>query len=189
MDIINSIHTKKRTRNKPKGEKLMKRKFAKLEKGLKVAAVVFAVAAMMGTESYAGDDTFKIARDKTIPGKFGHETCDIFAKELYSRLVAAGGEAHYIVYEWDYPGKGSGRHAIVVYRDAQGRYFGMDQTKRQPVWLTGSTPSQWVSWFNGPGDTRVLRSVTEPNLAGQYADLSRPSRANNGSNSRMVAMQ
>lgn len=142
---------------------------------------------MLALPGHAGDDTFKIARDKTIPGKFGRETCDVFAKELYNRLTQAGGEAHYVVYDWQNPGGRSGRHAIVVYRDAQGRYFGMDQSMRTPVWLTGQSPSAWAAWFNGPGHTRVVRSVTDASLSGEYADLSRAPKINR--NVKMVAMK
>ena len=153
-------------------------------------ALAAGLTLLLAVPSQAGDDTFKIARDRTLPGKFGRETCDVFARELYSRLVHAGGEAHYIVYDWQIPGGGSGRHAIVVYRDAKGRYFGMDQSRRQPVWLTGNSANQWVGWFSGPGSTRVVREVTEVSLAGQYADLSRPQRdLNVARGQRMLAMQ
>lgn len=166
----------------------MKSVYSKVQMGWKTMAVAAGLTVLLALPGQAGDDTFKIARDRSIPGKFGIETCDTFARELYSRLVQAGGEAHYVVYDWQIPGGRSGRHAIVVYRDAQGRYFGMDQSRRQPLWLTGNSPDAWAAWFNGPGYTRVVRSVTDPSLAGAYADLSRAPKAG-ASSAKLLAMK
>lgn len=114
-----------------------------------------------------------IALDKSIPGKFGVDTCEIFGQTLYQRLVAAGGEAHYLVYNWKNMEGEWECHAIVVCRDAKGQYLGMDQTRRMPVLLIGKTPEEWVKWFHGPGEVELVSSTTPKSLAGNYADLSR----------------
>ena len=126
---------------------------------------------LISTPVRAGDDTIAIALDKTLPGKFGINTCDIFARALYKKLVTAGGEAHYVVYNWK-TGEGYWScHAIVVCRDAKGQYLGMDQNKRMPVLLVGSTPLEWAQWFNGPGEVQLVTTFTDSRVSGQYAQL------------------
>lgn len=141
---------------------------------LRSLAAAFFLLAFFPGPARADDDTLMIALDKSLPGKNGLYTCEMFARELYRRLTGAGGEAHYIVYNWKSMDAGWLCHAIVVCRDAKGQYLGMDQNKRMPVLLAGTTPAEWIQWFNGPGPVELVSSFTDTRLAGQYADLSRP---------------
>lgn len=66
------------------------------------------------------DDTWSIARDFDLPGKYKHGQCDPFARQLYTNLIGAGGEAHYIVYSYTDEMRNQKLHAFVVYRDKKG---------------------------------------------------------------------
>jgi hypothetical protein len=125
------------------------------------------------------DDSGVIAREKDIPGKFRVGQCLPYAQELYNRFIRAGGEAHLVVYQWQNLqngvngqwSSGEGRHAIVVYRDAKGRYYGMDNTTWKPVWLKGQTPGEWAQSFAGmDASTRIVSAQTELTLKGRYPD-------------------
>jgi hypothetical protein len=150
---------------------------------LAVRAILSAVCALtllfvfLPDLTKAGDDSFDIALSLDISGKGGWNTCNTFAKELYRRISEAGGEAHYIVYDWVDDQNFSGRHAFVVYRDSSGRYWGIDQMCAQPKWLVGSNPKKWAYWFAAPREAHIVYSQTEPMLAGRYPDRSRPENA------------
>lgn len=134
------------------------------------ASLLLAVSAM---SLQAGDDSFSIARDKSIAGKRITGACLPFAQDLYSRLTQAGGEAHLVVFDWRAPGGQTGTHAIVVYRDKEGRYWAMDNLQAAPLWLAGSSPASWAAFFAPRFDVEVKAHRTNPALAGQYADRSR----------------
>lgn len=142
-------------------------------------AVAFLGAALMMSplQSKAGDDGWSIALALDLPGKGGWNTCAPYAKELYSRISRAGGEAYLIVFDWTDDHRISDRHAMVVYRDAKGRYWGMDQRLNKPIWLSGRTPSEWASFFSRAAVVEVRTAYTTPANHGQYADLSRAPRA------------
>lgn len=131
---------------------------------------------MSPLQSKAGDDSWDIALALDLPGKGGWNTCAPFAKELYSRLTRAGGEAYLIVYDWTDDNRFSDRHAMVVYRDAKGRYWGMDQRMSKPIWLSGKNPSDWANFFSRAAQVQVRVAYTNPSNHGQYADLSRSPR-------------
>ncbi len=129
---------------------------------------------MSPTQSRAGDDSWDIALALDIPGKGGWTTCAPYAKELYSRITRAGGEAYLVVFDWRNEDHMSDRHAMVVYRDSHGRYWGMDQRATKPVWLSGKDPAQWANYFSRAETVKLYAVYTNPANVGQYADLSRP---------------
>jgi hypothetical protein len=133
-----------------------------------------AVILLVGTlgNGFAGDDSFSIAREKDITGKYVSGACLSYAQDLYSRMTQAGGEAHLVVFDWT-SANNSGKHAIVVYRDKEGRYWGMDNLKQTPIWLAGTTPREWADFFAPRCDVVVKAHKTDLALAGQYADRSR----------------
>jgi hypothetical protein len=137
------------------------------------AALLGAAFIMSPIQSKAGDDSWKISLALDIPGKNGWQTCAPFAKELYSRLTRAGGEAYLVVFDWTDENRLSDRHAMVVYRDAKGRYWGMDNHANKPVWLSGSNPTEWASFFSRAAFVSIYTAYTNPANIGQYADLSR----------------
>jgi len=97
-----------------------------------------------------------ISMANDIPGKGGWLTCLPFAKELHNRLVSNGIESHLVTLKWV---DGSRPHIVVVYRDTDGRYYGMDNRERKPRWLSGNSPEEWVfSWYGG-AVARVYRHV------------------------------
>jgi hypothetical protein len=149
-------------------------------------AAAFFLLGLFSGPARAADDTLAIALDKSLPGKNGLNTCEMFGRELYRRLVGAGGEAYYIVYNWKSMDSGWLCHAFVVCRDARGQYLGMDQNKRMPVLLPGKGPAEWIQWFNGPGEVELVSSFTDQRLAGQYADLSRPKGKKNRAGEKTV---
>lgn len=118
---------------------------------------------------FAGDDSFSIAREKDIAGKRVSGACLPFAQDLYSRMTEAGGETHLVIFDWK-SGTGHGTHAIVVYRDSEGRYWGMDNLQNKPVWLAGDNAQAWAEFFAPRFEVTVRAHKTDPALAGHYAD-------------------
>lgn len=93
-------------------------------------------------------DDFDVAMAGDIPGKNIQGECLPFAQELYHRLTRVGSETHLIIYDWcDWEGR-RGVHAIVVYQDAEKRYWAMDNEHARPVWLDGSSAQAWCRSFS-----------------------------------------
>lgn len=140
---------------------------------------VLAVAGAMGmvVSTQAKDDGQAIALSQDIPGKnnIGGRGAE-FAPELYSRLVKAGGEAHLVTFKWrrEFEKTEQARlSTVVVYRDAEGRYWGMDMYTVKPVWVPGKEPQKWIDRMYPNLISSVVTARTDAKLAGQYADLSR----------------
>ncbi|SDT93742.1 hypothetical protein SAMN05444156_0897 [Verrucomicrobium sp. GAS474] len=123
------------------------------------------------------DDGWEIAAALDVHGKGGWTTCGVFAKDLQHRFTLAGGESHIVVYDWtDAAGFGQ-RHALFVYRDTTGRYWGIDNRHAQPKWLAGTTPAAWVDfWEPDKKSIHLVADVSNPKLAGRSADKSRYDR-------------
>jgi hypothetical protein len=151
-------------------------------------AAALLLGSLVLTTAQAGDDSRTIAKSTHLQGKMREGQCLPFALDLYQRLTAAGGESYLIIYNWDDlsyapttavrpsspADQARGSHAFVVFRDAKGRYYGMDNKSWRPVWLKGETAQEWVTSFAGQQMTIQVASVeTNPALHGQYADLSR----------------
>ncbi|MFZ5805951.1 MAG: hypothetical protein ACOY3I_01905 [Verrucomicrobiota bacterium] len=120
----------------------------------------------------ASDDSVRIASSDDIPGKGGFTTCEIFAQELYKRLTRAGGESHLIIFEWN-NGRQVGKHAAVVFRDAGGSYWCMDNRDRRPRRVDGRSASSWINNRYDDYKVRLISAKTDRRLKGQYASLSR----------------
>jgi hypothetical protein len=150
--------------------------------------IVLAAATMLAgsVRSFAADDSLAIATARDIPGKYVSGACAPFAENLYQRILSAGGEAHLVVFDWQC-GSGTGTHAFVVYRDQQGRYWGMDNLQSHPIWLTGSTPKDWAEFFAPRYEVSVKIHRTDMALLGHYADLSHPTSRSEGTPSQMLA--
>jgi len=112
----------------------------------KVVALCLVILPAIGS---AKDDSHELAMNAHIRGKGRWNTCDMFARDLCQHMACAGTEAHYVVYDWQDDFHGTGRHAFVVYRDSDGRYWGMDNRSVAPKWLSGQDPVEWVASFAG----------------------------------------
>jgi len=122
-------------------------------------------------EQTSGETIFDLVVAEDMPGKYVKGGCLPFARELYGRLNRNGTEVHLITYAWNNGFGDSGVHAFVVYRDDEGRYWGMDNERRQPLWVTGNTPRVWCQFFS-PATTVSIRShvssLTPPPVRGRY---------------------
>ncbi|MDD5260435.1 MAG: hypothetical protein PHD76_01165 [Methylacidiphilales bacterium] len=110
------------------------------------------------------DDALRIAKDWNIPGKNYPEQCQPFADELFRRMDAAGVEAYKVKFSWESYNftarTRNGAHVMVVFKDARGRYYGMDNMALQPVWLRGDSAEAWTEFFAGMDlGVRVLDCV------------------------------
>ncbi|HEY8967000.1 MAG TPA: hypothetical protein VIM58_11175 [Candidatus Methylacidiphilales bacterium] len=123
------------------------------------------------------DDGWEIAASLDVAGKGGWTTCGAFAKDLQHRFTLAGGESHIVVYDWvDADGFGQ-RHALFVYRDAEGHYWGIDNRHEHPKWLSGTTPADWVAfWEPDKKAVSLIADVSNPKLFGKTADKDRLDR-------------
>lgn len=139
-----------------------------------VAMMVLTALAMGAPQSNAEqDDGWNIALSLNLAGKNGWTTCEPFSRDLYDRISRAGGEAYIISFDWEDGNHLRGRHNMVVYRDANDRYWGMDQRQSKPVWLNGHCPEEWVRSFCPGVAISVYKTYTNPANFGQHADLSR----------------
>lgn len=125
----------------------------------------------------AKDDGFALALSQDVPGKnnVGGRGGE-FAPELYNRFVKAGGEAYLVSFKWrrEFEKPEQMRSStVVIFRDANGRYWGMDMYSNQPTWVPGQEPQKWLDRLYPSLITQLVSSKTEPSLAGRYADRSR----------------
>lgn len=133
----------------------------------------------LGMSTFSGwsaDDGGFIARDQSIQGKGVSGECLPFATSLYNRLNSAGGEAHLIVFDWRAGGQ-QGRHAMVVYLDQRGQYWGMDNIQRSPRRLDGAdNPEEWVMQFAPGYQVEIKAHKWNTAFLGSYADRRRSGR-------------
>ena len=143
---------------------------------LTLAALIWAVAAASSfATAHPGkpakrDDGWTLALTPHLTGKGGWTTCYAFAKTLQGRFTQSGTECHLVIYNWTDQFHYSNRHAFVVYRDAEGRYWGMDNLSAKPRWLPGTTPMEWASFWAGASTVLRVTDATDHRLAGKTAD-------------------
>jgi len=119
------------------------------------------------TPSTAPNAEWNLALSLDLPGKGGWTTCYTFAKTLQSRFLQSGGECHLVIYDWTDRFHSSSRHAFVVYRDAEGRYWGMDNRSAKPSWMAGNNAVEWAAfWDQDKTISRVVEDASGPSLAG-----------------------
>lgn len=138
----------------------------------------------------AVDDSINIARDNSITGKWVNGACLPYARNLYTRFNQAGGEAHFIVFDWRTHNGRRGTHAIVVFLDGKGRYWGMDNLKKSPVCLGRvNSPEEWAAGFAPGYRTSVKAHSWNTAFLGQYADRKRSQERAELTSSRLIAAQ
>ena len=125
-------------------------------------------------------EPLEIVKALNLPGKFHVGECQSFSDELFRRLDAAGVEAYKVTFNWEsYKFNArtrAGTHMFVVFKDPRGRYYGVDNMSRRPVWLQGNSPGEWTEFFAGMDmGTGVTNSMA--------------SSAVRGAGSRLVASQ
>ncbi len=126
-----------------------------------------------GARAAAPDDGWTLAMEFGVKGRGGWTTCYAFARALQERFSLAGGESHLVVYDWTDDAHFSDRHAFLVFRDATGRYWGIDNRSAKPRWLHGTSAPEWAAFWDPEKTTRVVADVTDWTLRGRTADLGR----------------
>lgn len=148
----------------------------------KQAAAALALAALLGgagtgaRAAEAADDGWALAMEFGVQGRGGWTTCYAFARALQARFSLAGGESHLVVYDWTDDSHFSDRHAFLVFRDAGGRYWGIDNRSAKPRWLRGTTPAEWAAFWDGDKTVQVVADMTDERLRGRTADRGRLAR-------------
>jgi hypothetical protein len=107
----------------------------------------------------AENDPWAIAQKFDIAGKGQPLGCLPFAFDLSARFIFTKTESSIVVFDWRLPEGQRGRHAMVVFRDAQGRLWAMDNLRTTPLWLQGTKPEQWISEFMPRARTRLVSSI------------------------------
>lgn len=95
----------------------------------------------------------KIAKDKTIEGKFVYGKCAVFAMQLHLKFDIAKIPAYVIFETWKTTDGQHGAHAFVVYQDGKD-YYAIDNMMRKPVGVLGNGAIEWAMSFedaNGRG--------------------------------------
>jgi len=136
------------------------------------AALLWALslASSLATVPATRDDGWDLALTPHLAGKGGWTTCYLFARALQWRFTCAGGENHLLIFDWTNPAHAQGRHAFLVYRDAEGRYWGMDNLSAKPRWLPGTTPMEWAVFWAGESTVLRVTDATDRRLAGRTAN-------------------
>jgi len=145
--------------------------------GMVMVGGFFALSSMV----QAKDDGQALALSQDVAGKnnVGGKGSE-FAPDLYNRFIKAGGEAHLVTFQWrrEFEKVEQTRTStVVIFLDAEGRYWGMDMYTSQPVWVPGREPQKWLDRLYPNLITKLVSARTEPKLAGQYADISRVAKA------------
>jgi hypothetical protein len=147
----------------------------------RAAALALTLAALGGmalapASARAGevpDDGWTLAMEFGVKGRGGWTTCYAFARALQERFSLAGGESHLVIYDWVDEAHFSDRHAFLVFRDAAGHYWGIDNRSPKPRWLRGTTPAEWAAFWDGDKTVQVVSDTTNENLRGRTADRGR----------------
>ena len=115
--------------------------------------VAFAPGFTSPTQASENTNPMEIVKTQNIPGKFHAGECQMFADGLFQRLDAAGIKAYKITFNWESykftARTRAGTHMFVVFQDSRGRYYGVDNMSRRPVWLQGNSPGEWTEFFVG----------------------------------------
>lgn len=71
-----------------------------------------------------------------------------YARSLYTIFTQNGVEAYLVNFTWRQETYlPSYQASFVVFRDAQGRYFGQQSNTLHAKWLSGTTPREWAQSF------------------------------------------
>jgi predicted secreted Zn-dependent protease len=141
----------------------------------KTLTILGAVLVVM-MASASAESALQIAKAKDVTGKMESGACESFAQDLFQRMDRAGVEAYHIIYDWQNLDlrKQTGAHALIVFRDERGRYYGVDNMTWKPVWLQGHTPREWVKFFSGMDThTQVVSQVATHAVGGDRRLASR----------------
>jgi hypothetical protein len=138
--------------------------------------------AVQALQKDPAETAFETAMSFKITGKGHYGQCYAYAGELYNRMAELQVEVYMITYDWEKNGR-SGRHSIVVYGDGKGRYWGMDNMSRKPLWLDGTGVESWVFSFEYQG-TFAARSSAQV----EAQVVSYTTNKNPGNISRIVAV-
>jgi hypothetical protein len=96
----------------------------------------------------------------SVPGKFERGQCAVYAGNLQNKLTTQGKESHLLIYQSNAFGE-SIRHAFVVFRGKDGSYMGIDNERRDPMVMTGSTPEEWVRQFSHTKKATLMAAHSE----------------------------
>jgi hypothetical protein len=144
----------------------------KLAFNLQANAAAFIAFLMFGllfcTSAKADDIGMKLAKDRSIVGKNQIGQCAAYADALFAKMNAAGVEAYRVSFDWSnlnsVAGQ-SGAHAVVVFRSAQGRYYGVDNMTWKPIWLKGNNSQQWATFIAGMDTSASVRDTVASRAA------------------------
>lgn len=149
----------------------------KLQQQLKAATTLTCLIVFlgMGVMAQAVEDIGrKLAKDRSLPGKNHPGECAVYADALFAKMNAAGVEAYRVSFDWsDYlssPSADQGAHAMVVYKDNRGRFYGVDNMSWKPVWLKGKNSQEWSAFFAGMNCSTSTRKTIASNAATLQSD-------------------
>jgi hypothetical protein len=137
----------------------------------KVSSLILSLALglLLSANVQAEDMGMKLAKDRSLPGKNQIGECAVYADALFAKMNAAGVEAYRVSFDWtnytSSPSSPSGAHAVVVFRDSRGRYYGVDNMTWKPIWLKGSSAQEWTSFIAGMDSSTSVRNTIASNAA------------------------
>jgi hypothetical protein len=83
-------------------------------------------------------------------------------------MNAAGVEAYRVSFDWSnltsVAGQ-AGAHAVVVFKDSRGRYYGVDNMTWKPIWLKGNNSQEWANFIAGMDSSTSVRNTVASKAA------------------------
>lgn len=120
--------------------------------------LIVAILIILATHTYAElTPAMKIAKDKSIEGKYKEGKCAVFAMQLHYLFDQAKIPAYVIFEKWTTSDQRTGFHCFVVFQDGKD-YLAIDNMMRKPVGVLGSAPVEWAMSFedaNGRGNNHI----------------------------------
>ena len=133
-----------------------------------VITILFMVGLLVTSTVQANDLGMKLAKDRSIPGKNQIGECAKYADALFAKMNASGVEAYRVSFDWSHLSGisgGQGAHAVVVFKDARGRYYGVDNMTWKPIWLKGNNSQEWATFIAGMDTSTSVRNTVASKAA------------------------
>jgi len=131
--------------------------------------ICFLFVVLLSTSSLQADGFgMKLAKDRSIPGKNQIGKCATYANALFAKMNAAGVVAYRVSFDWSkltgLSGE-QGAHAVVVFKDSRGRYYGVDNMTWKPIWLKGNNSQEWSTFIAGMDTSAHVRKTVASKAA------------------------
>jgi hypothetical protein len=134
---------------------------------MKSLSLLLAVA-LLSTVSLRADLAHDLS-EKAVPQEKKSLTNGYaYAVDLYQIFTRNGIEAYLVQFQWTRYANMGYMGSFVVFRDADGKYWGQESTSIHARWVAGTTPKEWAASFYSNAFTEVKSVGDNRSVVGIY---------------------